>query len=292
MHNNELWLEQSPLFPDSGLSWNPDDYIQDDFGSHDYPDWFNPHGSYNYDASSSSLTPTSLVETDGLSDFQYRNKTSKRKNDIFSTSSQENEGINADKSSDRLAFLRWHDVMTDTAHSNFFGLDLGAGHAPELPDLTENLFDQPQAEERLQKWAEVAAHYSSNSPTEAFLPLGQDMILPTATELHQNCVPAPSTLSDSASIAGPSKRTFSSPASEADLPPPGRSGKVEKKTFHFVANSDKKTAARLRNTMTSRNLRQSKVSRIAELERELERQQAEVEMWKQRALESGWKADP
>lgn len=72
---------------------------------------------------------------------------------------------------------------------------------------------------------------------------------------------------------------------------PSAPSRIEKntKTFHFVANSDKKTATRLRNTMTSRNLRQSKVSRIAELEKALEAQQAETEKWRQRALLAGWK---
>lgn len=69
-----------------------------------------------------------------------------------------------------------------------------------------------------------------------------------------------------------------------------KSNKVEK-TFHFVANDDKRTATRIRNTMASRKLRDSKVSRIAALERELEAQAEELKLWRQRAIDAGWKGD-
>lgn len=55
-----------------------------------------------------------------------------------------------------------------------------------------------------------------------------------------------------------------------------------------MANSDKAGAARVRNTMASRKHRQSKVNRIAELERMLAEAEEERDAWKDRALRQGW----
>lgn len=60
------------------------------------------------------------------------------------------------------------------------------------------------------------------------------------------------------------------------------------KDFYFVDNSDKTSAAGIRNAITSRKYRQSKVDRIRELERELASRTFEMEMWKNRALRMGW----
>ncbi|KAL9620673.1 MAG: hypothetical protein Q9160_004809 [Pyrenula sp. 1 TL-2023] len=60
------------------------------------------------------------------------------------------------------------------------------------------------------------------------------------------------------------------------------------KDFYFVNNSDKISAAGIRNTLTSRKYRQSKVDRIRELEKELASRTFEMEMWKSRALRMGW----
>ncbi|KAK9386946.1 hypothetical protein V1515DRAFT_580644 [Lipomyces mesembrius] len=59
--------------------------------------------------------------------------------------------------------------------------------------------------------------------------------------------------------------------------------------IHFVANADKKTARRIRNTVTAQCHRQNKVRRIRELEKLLDDCEVSKERWKQRALPLGWK---
>ena len=73
-----------------------------------------------------------------------------------------------------------------------------------------------------------------------------------------------------------------SPRPTLPTPPPTRA-------FHFVLNSDKKRATQLRNTIASRMHRESKVSRIKELEKELERREREADVWQVRAKKMGWK---
>ena len=79
---------------------------------------------------------------------------------------------------------------------------------------------------------------------------------------------------------------------EISRPVPARKGaqnsKTQQKTYHFVSNSDKTSATAVRNAITSRKYRESKVSRIRELERQLESKAAELELWKERALSAGW----
>lgn len=166
--------------------------------------------------------------------------------------------------------LQWQsDMMSSTAHQDFFGLDLGVGYGPSFAVSDEVL---NKAQENLDIWAEVVS--KSGSPADDLdMSMLQDM-------------------SQSSMASASSPPTTTPPAKEGSKSPPSASlPKMQKKIFHFVANSDKKTATRLRNTMTSRNLRQSKVSRIAELEKALERQAEETEKWRQRAMQSGWRGD-
>lgn len=109
-------------------------------------------------------------------------------------------------------------------------------------------------------------------------------IMPHASASASPPQMSPRPLSEQSRKASPSGDTSSS-ASRS------KPSKVEK-TFHFVANDDKRTATRIRNTMASRKLRDSKVSRIAALERELEAQAEELKLWRQRAIDAGWKGGP
>ncbi|KAK9490040.1 hypothetical protein V1508DRAFT_406645 [Lipomyces doorenjongii] len=59
--------------------------------------------------------------------------------------------------------------------------------------------------------------------------------------------------------------------------------------IHFVANTDKKAAHRIRNKVTAQRHRQNKVRRIRELEKLLDECEVSKERWKQRALGLGWK---
>lgn len=149
--------------------------------------------------------------------------------------------------------LQWDDLGYDhTSHLQFFGSDLSLGHSTSLDNTIEEHADGVQ--NCNPRGPSVAVHGSSCLPDVVTRTSARPKLSPTMPR-----------------IAAPITRV--------------------EKTFHFVANSDKKTATRLRNTMTSRNLRQSKMSRIAQLEKELEKQKKEVEMWKRRAIEGGWKND-
>lgn len=146
--------------------------------------------------------------------------------------------------------LQWDGAMTATAHEEFFGLDLGVGFGPSSSTTVSETCD--------------GLHNATRCSPVAFDQSQVESKLMVDVAAVQK------------SPVAPDKIQFPHAA------------KIQK-TFHFVANSDKKTATRLRNTMTSRNLRQSKVSRIAQLEKELEEQKEEMELWKQRAIERGWK---
>ncbi|KAK5100191.1 hypothetical protein LTR70_001820 [Exophiala xenobiotica] len=236
--------------------------------------------------------------------------------------------------------LHWNATMTKSAHSDFFGLDLGVGYAPTVDHMLavpNDVFER--AEAALQKWAHVTPcpaktnvatavlPTSTSTPTYGTTPSRTAMAPPTATaatdtvppslaDMHPNPNPNPNpsppsantvTVSAASTAQNPDLAPAAPPISTAHAkkrsspsspPPPspspspsalGPSNSKIQKTFHFVANNDKRTAARIRNTMTSRNLRQSKVSRIAELERELERQRGESELWRVRAVRAGWK---
>lgn len=201
--------------------------------------------------------------------------------------------------------------MTNAAHSDFFGLDLGVGYAP-APDYIVPNDTSERAEAVLQKWMHVTPSIakaaagalppvtygttpSSTAPSVSFVDMLPNPDSPPATA-SPNTPSVPSTQqgADSARTTpiqpltdippNPSLYSAKKRGSPSFSCPPAKT----QKTFHFVANNDKKTAARIRNTMTSRNLRQSKVSRIAELERALERQREESEMWRRRAVEAGW----
>lgn len=136
----------------------------------------------------------------------------------------------------------------------FFGLDINVNNSLDHSELTADMIEQ--AQKNLQSWTDLTLKPSS----------------PGAKIAKNAC-------------SGPSPKALTiqnSPTAKSN------ESKVTK-TFHFVANSDKKTATRLRNTLASRSLRQSKVNRIAQLEKELEKQLQETETWQRRAIEAGWK---
>lgn len=126
-------------------------------------------------------------------------------------------------------------------------------------------------------------------------PASFDSIVPS-NNFYTDSVPLPQVSLNQARPSTSSVNNASPPSgalsaaskSKSSSPPAERPNKVEK-TFHFVSNSDKKTATRIRNTMASRKLRDSKVSKIAALEVELEKQIEEAKMWRERAVSMGWK---
>lgn len=197
------------------------------------------------------------------------------------------------------ATLQWNGAMSATAHSDFFGLDLDLSN--HLSPYTVSPEVLAQAQENLSHWIDLDDHYPpsapEHSPRESLTGLTHDT---HPTVKAQPVIKSPSIQSSSSypdadiqskcnvSSVRTTPQTPSLPAPSSLLTDPSTSKVVKSKQFHFVANSDKKTATRLRNTMTSRNLRQSKVSRIAQLERELEEQLQMTEKWKTRAKELGW----
>lgn len=260
MHFDSQWLPALHVASDSDSSWLQDSYYDDDLGFSNFSQWFTSNG--NYDASRSSWTPESFLEVDAPNNNDPIPRTTgftTKANYTDSPASSGHENLVEPPPT-----LHWNDDMTSTAHSDFFGLDLGIGFAPSF-EVSDDVFNRAQA--TLQKWSDVTSKPSSPDSTKIL-------------------TPSVANASQSESVASSSGNQRGSVLSKSASPP----SRVQK-TFHFVENSDKKTATRLRNTLTSRNLRQSKVSRIAELERELERQQQETEMWRRRALEAGWKND-
>lgn len=198
------------------------------------------------------------------------------------------------------ATLRWDGTMSATAHSDFFGPDLDL--ANNLTPCTVSAEVWAQAQENLSRWIDLDADPTSqlpeSSPSDALPSFTYDGQLPANAHILSK---SPSTQSSSSSfldtdVTGARKlapatnvpQTSSALTSVSNLTEPSTSKVTKSKQFHFVANSDKKTATRLRNTMTSRNLRQSKVSRIAQLEKELAEQLSKTEKWKARAVELGW----
>lgn len=71
---------------------------------------------------------------------------------------------------------------------------------------------------------------------------------------------------------------------------PFQAFQVQNRELHFISNDDKTTAKTLRNTITSRKYRASKVSRIRQLEDALSQQEHETSLWKARAVSLGWNA--
>jgi hypothetical protein len=74
----------------------------------------------------------------------------------------------------------------------------------------------------------------------------------------------------------------------ASFPPPStrhqpKEGKGPHSAFLFVDNSDKETAARLRNVLTNRKQRRQRMSKVAELEEKLRTMESEKNAWKQKA---------
>lgn len=71
LQSDSQWLSAVPRAAESSSLWVQDNYDIDEYGLHDFSEWFTSHG--NYDASSASAsasasdswTPASLVETDG-----------------------------------------------------------------------------------------------------------------------------------------------------------------------------------------------------------------------------------
>lgn len=206
-----------------------------------------------------------------------------------------------------VATLQWNETMPTTAHSDFFGLDLNFG-GPSAYTISPEVW--AQAQEDLSQWTDLA-HRSNSTDRDLFVPHSSGnipQIIPESAGTQpltkspsvrsitddSSCPDLDSTLKFTTSVPSPSgtkTRPSSTTTPTTTLTDPSLSKVTKSKEFHFVANSDKKTATRLRNTMTSRNLRQSKVSRIAQLEKELEDQLAEAEKWKARALGMGWNGE-
>lgn len=271
-----------PCAVDSWPSLFQDDYNIDDYGLYDSSDWFSTNGLY--DTSSASWTPESVPGYIAPAEHQKITAFAPGAPQFSLTAPSP---VTHDATSEpRPQQLHWNDRMTSNAHADFFGLDLGVGYAPSC-SIPADVFDR--AEATLQRWSDVTS--STKTRTVAGVLPSKETQPPSARPDTHRVVTdddvslTPGVLPAATISPEPSKKRSPPPSLSSN--PAAQDLKINK-TFHFVANNDKKTAARIRNTMTSRNLRQSKVSRIAELERELERQQAEAEMWKRRAVEAGW----
>lgn len=269
------------------------------------------------------LTPEGLHDTDGLDTWSCPSIPSVSKSGTAYSSDQvissgiqsQNDSppnrktfIHPHKYESRIltsftAILQWNETMSATAHSDFFGLDL---------DLCNNLSPYTispevwaQAQENLSRWVDLDHEQTPDlpelSPPDSATHFRHDEHSPAKVD---SLTKSPSTYSTSSSYPDVVKQSSrdvvyinnkphnSSLSTSKDiLTYPSTSKVTKSKQFHFVANSDKKTATRLRNTMTSRNLRQSKVSRIAQLEKELEDQLRTTQKWKARAMELGWRGE-
>ena len=116
---------------------------------------------------------------------------------------------------------------------------------------------------------------SSNPDTPLSFPLLPELPM-NAADLSFSTIPAPE------------PPLFTTPPSST--PASNSPAEVEdKNTIHFIDHADKKSALRIRNTRISRAHRENKVKRIQELEKKLAASEAEMEMWKARALKSGWR---
>lgn len=261
MYSDEQWLPCVPPVADSDLLWLQYSYLESDFGLHDYPPWSTSHGYYD---TASSWTPDESTEACADNNNEQHGQAMGSAAITSETKATKSNSGNGDLGQSQT--LQWNDAMTSTAHSDFFGLDIGLGYEPLL-ELSNDML--VRARENLRLWTDVSSKPPSPRKGSAHSP----------DSASSKGLKTPGT-----SILVGSRCSFSGPSK---TPSPS---KVQK-TFHFVENSDKKTATRLRNTMTSRNLRQSKLSRIAELEKELERQQQETEKWRQRAIQVGWIGD-
>lgn len=73
------------------------------------------------------------------------------------------------------------------------------------------------------------------------------------------------------------------PNIDLTIPPAHQPEKRSRSNFLFVDNSDKETAARLRNVLTNRKQRMRKLSRVAELEEKLRAVESERDTWKRKA---------
>lgn len=166
------------------------------------------------------------------------------------------------KPSRSTAPITFSEQEMNDAHLAFFSQDLtfapvGAMYHDGTKDTCQDNID-PELEAFLQDMSKGPAHIETSTLVSPILETNSPPSLPTPT-----CSTSPKS-----SSPAPAKVT---------------------KEFHFVANSDKAGAARVRNTMASRKHRQSKVNRIAELEKLLAEAEEERDMWKQRALEKGVK---
>jgi hypothetical protein len=79
-----------------------------------------------------------------------------------------------------------------------------------------------------------------------------------------------------------------SPATDFALPLPSTQHQPAEETeqhstFLFVDNSDKETAARLRNVLTNKKHRKQKMNKAADLEEKLRKMESEKNAWKQKA---------
>lgn len=253
MSCDEQWLPHLHHVHESSPSWNHLSFIEDAHGLQDSYEWLNSHGNYD----TNSLLVEALDHPSGESFSSTLSWDTPPAQNDGATKIEPNEHDRTNKTSSielNSPSLHWAASMSTAAHSNFFGLDINVNNSFNHLELTSDMVEQ--AQKTLQSWTDLTSKPSSD---------GAEM--------------SKSACSDSS----PKRSTTqNSPIAKST------NSKVTK-TFHFVANSDKKTATRLRNTLASRNLRQSKVNRIAQLEKQLEKQLQETEIWQRRAIEAGWK---
>lgn len=160
--------------------------------------------------------------------------------------------------------LQWSNEIPDgeAAHSHFFPHDISFGSTPDnhLNACRRNhdpgLHLSPTVSRNLRQWLNISA-YMTSTPTSVF----------EYTEIEsQSQLASKSTTPTTQTVRANSSLT-TSPLSPS---PPTRPAKpAHQKQYFFVDNKDKKTASRLRNTITSRRARQSKIEKIRELEAKL-----------------------
>lgn len=184
--------------------------------------------------------------------------------------------------------LTWNPNVSQDAHGLFFPEDL------EL--APEELESSREASLALLN-SDFGVSPSQPSPTSQSLPdppASVSSSSPSARTSFLHPHQASSTVCDAPFLQLPTPKAntdISTTSSPALQPHPRRTSKPPRviKKYHFIPNHDKHSAAQIRNTLASRKYRESKIGRITDLERQLQRNEAEKEMWRQRALRLGWK---
>ncbi|KAK5103744.1 hypothetical protein LTS08_003163 [Lithohypha guttulata] len=285
LHSDAQWLQQHALPSDSqSRSLQANDL--DDYGLQSVSPWFPSNGFH--DITSFEWTPESLLDFNAVDGNEATLATTAASPLVSKTNLQYPTSAVIEEDIIDSSVLHCDGIMPTTA--DFFGLDIGSGYGPSL-EVSQEVLNR--AQENLRKWTDISSSAASTSTLSTTSPddscqfdlLSQLTATPPNSQQMSSNVTAPRSEQQNSRASSPEESTTKMGVLHKSQ---GTAPSKVQKTFHFVANSDKKTATRLRNTMTSRNLRQSKISRIAELERELEKQKEESELWRRRALEAGW----